>query len=45
MVTKIKENIFIFIKKKGHRYEAELGSKKIQQLFPGNDTRKLIGIS
>jgi hypothetical protein len=29
MVEKIKENYFCFYKKKGYRYEDELGSKKI----------------
>jgi hypothetical protein len=29
MIEKIKENYFCFYKKKGYRYEDELGSKKI----------------
>jgi hypothetical protein len=28
-----------YVKKKRYRYEDELGSKKVQQPFPDNDTR------
>jgi len=34
-----------FYKKKRYKYEDELGSKKIWQLFPDDGARKLIGIS
>jgi hypothetical protein len=43
MVKKVKE-IYLFLQK-GYKYEDELGSKKIQQPFPGNAVRKLVGIS
>jgi len=37
--------IFSFYKKKRYRYEDELGFEIIQQLFPNNSARKLVGIS
>jgi len=44
-MEKIKRKYFCFYKNKGYKYEDELGSKKIWQLFPSNGTRKLVGIS
>ena len=39
MVIKRKENIFCFYKKRGYKYEDELGLKDIQQPIPGNGAR------
>ena len=39
MIKKIKRKLFCFYKNKGYKYEDELGSKKIQQPFPGNGTK------
>jgi hypothetical protein len=39
VMIKKKRKYFCFYKKKGYKYEDELGSKEIQQLFPGNGAR------
>jgi hypothetical protein len=47
MIEKIKEDYFVFIKRKDkrYRYKDKLDSKKIRQPFLGNNARKLVSIS
>ena len=45
VVFMVKIFLCFFIKRKGYKYEDELGSKEIWQPFPSNGARKLVGIS